>query len=433
MAALWQSCLRALGPKYEAQKKVYTMGFGFSALFTAYKAAEQLQTAINGDSGYTCLLAIYILFTCSSVVAPLLVGKLGPRHLMWISGLPYVAISASYMFPKSQVMLMTSCVTVGIAAATLWSSEGSYMGISAQEMAKESGMALTDCTSSLNGTFFAVFSFSGILSASCVAITMALVPNSIRPLFGGLTAIGFLGVLILASLKDPREKRAAGTLTETTDVDEGGIAMLECGPADAAVQLQQEQSLAKDLSAKAERATAEFQRGEAVVYIRRDGCKTQAVVVSVDHSLRPPSYLIQVDGAERETEQDRLEKQPPEVSNGDPEVASVGYMLCFLVRDAKIGLLNVTMFVSGRRWGFFIGSFQASIVAPVAGLWFVPVTGVLIGVVTSVASLVWQSLVLRPSFGRRSAIFITFALQVPLWCACTTHLDVSKLPNDAVG
>lgn len=59
-----------------------------------------------------------------------------------------------------------------------------------------------------------------------------------------------------------------------------------------------------------------FGKGDVVSYQQRDGSLVQAVVVSVDHSVQPPSYGIEIGGQYRETEAHRLrlpETEPPVV------------------------------------------------------------------------------------------------------------------------
>eukprot|EP00286_Rhodomonas_abbreviata_P021879 CAMPEP_0181305686 /NCGR_PEP_ID=MMETSP1101-20121128/9875_1 /TAXON_ID=46948 /ORGANISM="Rhodomonas abbreviata, Strain Caron Lab Isolate" /LENGTH=423 /DNA_ID=CAMNT_0023411645 /DNA_START=60 /DNA_END=1331 /DNA_ORIENTATION=+ len=59
-------------------------------------------------------------------------------------------------------------------------------------------------------------------------------------------------------------------------------------------------------SSKNEEGLREIQKGDTVLYKQRDGKLVEVEVVAVDHALKPPSYLIRINGGERETERDRL-------------------------------------------------------------------------------------------------------------------------------
>eukprot|EP00961_Rhodomonas_salina_P005369 72734-Rhodomonas_salina.1 len=51
---------------------------------------------------------------------------------------------------------------------------------------------------------------------------------------------------------------------------------------------------------------AVIRKGMVVLYKERTGNMTEVEVLSVDYSLAPPSYLIRINGSERETERNRL-------------------------------------------------------------------------------------------------------------------------------
>jgi hypothetical protein len=194
------------------QRRVILLAFGFFSLFLAYNTAQLLQTAVNGSSGYTCLGLVYGWFSVSSLVAPYFVFRYGACCLLAPSGIAYVMMTASYLVPESSAFLLSSCMFVGVSAAFLWTSQGSYIGECAAAMAKATGRAMTDCTSELNATFYSIFACSGGVSAAFSYAFLTLAgPGSIKALFVVLTLCGCAGIALLAILAAPAAPHNAAT------------------------------------------------------------------------------------------------------------------------------------------------------------------------------------------------------------------------------
>jgi hypothetical protein len=187
------------------KRRVTLLAVGFFSLFLAYNTAQLLQTAVNGSSGYTCLGLVYGWFAVSSVVSPYFVFRFGPRCLLAPSAVAYVLMTASYLAPDSSIFLLSSCFSVGVSAAFLWTSQGSYIGECASTMAKSTNRAMTDCTSELNANFYSIFATSsGVSAAFSFAFLSLAGADSIRTLFVILTLCGCAGITLLAVLADPQ-------------------------------------------------------------------------------------------------------------------------------------------------------------------------------------------------------------------------------------
>ena len=187
------------------QRRVRLLALGFFSLFLAYNTAQLLQTAVNGSKGYTCLGLVYGWFALSSLNSPYFVFRFGPRCLLAPSAIAYVMMTASYLVPDSSIFLLGSCMSVGVSAAFLWTSQGSYVGQCAAVMSKSTNCAMTDCASELNAAFYSIFASSSGVSAAFSFVFLTLAgPDSIRALFVVLTLCGCVGIALLAMLADPQ-------------------------------------------------------------------------------------------------------------------------------------------------------------------------------------------------------------------------------------
>mmetsp|Transcript_55600 Transcript_55600/g.113647 ORF Transcript_55600/g.113647 Transcript_55600/m.113647 type:complete len:303 (+) Transcript_55600:111-1019(+) len=66
------------------------------------------------------------------------------------------------------------------------------------------------------------------------------------------------------------------------------------------------QNTAPKTHTEEEEAQTILKKGDKAMYRQRDGTLAAVDIVSVDHGLVPPSYVIRIDGRERETERSRL-------------------------------------------------------------------------------------------------------------------------------
>uniref|UniRef100_A0A7S0F3Q6 Uncharacterized protein n=1 Tax=Hanusia phi TaxID=3032 RepID=A0A7S0F3Q6_9CRYP len=353
------------------RRRIQCLAVGFFCLFAAYKASEQLQTSVNRSSGYVCLLVIYSCLALSSLFAPWVVAKVGTKSLLWASSLPYVVITASYLLPKNDTLLSISCYAVGIAASTLWTSQGEYVGKCSLLMSKSTGIALTDCTSDLNATFFAIFSASGALSLLFASVVMNLLDNSLTVLFTVLTILGAVGVVLLALLPPPESHRSSNVAESLTRV-----------------------FLASKRTDGAEAPQPEAEDKGILALGPADAEEESAAVNAGEESGRAPHQSL----------------------------PDFHFMVRFLATDLRMRYMIPVMLVDGARMGFFIGAFMEQVVSGLLGVTYVATVGFISSVVTVIASVCWRKLVLNPTLGRRTAFLISFILQAiwfafyAIWC-----------------
>ncbi|EKX45389.1 hypothetical protein GUITHDRAFT_108657 [Guillardia theta CCMP2712] len=305
--------------------RIKCLAVGFFCLFAAYKASEQLQTTVNRSSGYVCLLVIYSCLAISSLVAPWIVAKVGTKTLLWTSSLPYVVITASYLLPKNEMLLSISCYAVGIAASTLWTSQGEYVGKCSLLMSQRTGVALTDCTSDLNATFFAIFSASGALSLLFASVVMSVLDNSLTILFTVLTILGVVGVILLALLPSPESNHSL-------DVAE----------------------LLKSF------ATAS---------------KRQETVEAGQSEPEDKKGILALGPADAQLEAPIIDGGADSAKLPNAQLPDLHFMIRFLTRDLRMRYIIPVMLVDGARMGFFIGAFMEKVVSGLLGVTYVATVG----------------------------------------------------------
>jgi len=182
--------------------RVRAVAVAFWLLFNAYSSAQLLQSSLNGNAGYACLATLYGIFAVAAVFSPTIVARYGTQVLLPLSAVPYVIMVGVNLSP-SLASLIPSCAGVGGGAATLWSSQGMYVGANANAYAAATGTALTDATSLLNARFYAIFASAGGTSALLSAAVLNFVPDGRRILFLLLGAVAATALVLFSSLVDP--------------------------------------------------------------------------------------------------------------------------------------------------------------------------------------------------------------------------------------
>ncbi|XP_074649498.1 UNC93-like protein MFSD11 isoform X2 [Tubulanus polymorphus] len=173
-------------------------------MFTAFQTCSMIEeTVIEGainepnstftGNGYTSLAIIYVSLAVSNWAAPSIVSVLGLKISMMVSGAIYALFIASFLKPMTWALYTTS-VLVGIAAAVLWTAQGSYLTLNSDPdtIAITSGIfwALFQC-SLLIGNVYVYFTFKGDITVDAATRTT---------LFLVFTAVCVAGVLFLAIL-----------------------------------------------------------------------------------------------------------------------------------------------------------------------------------------------------------------------------------------
>ncbi|XP_046875302.1 UNC93-like protein MFSD11 [Hypomesus transpacificus] len=144
-------------PEGKMLLNIVILGFGFMFMFTAFQTCGNIeQTVIKSfnstefhGSGYTSMAIIYGVFSASNLIAPSVVAVVGAQLSMFFSGLIYSGYVAMFIHPYTW-SFYTASVVVGVAAAILWTAQGSLLSINS-----------TDATIGRNsGIFWALLQFS---------------------------------------------------------------------------------------------------------------------------------------------------------------------------------------------------------------------------------------------------------------------------------
>lgn len=186
-------------------RRTQLLAFTIWLLFVAYAGGQLLQSSVNNDLGFYCLVEIYLVFGICALVAPFIVGRFDLRLLIASSSSLYVIFTGVNINPLPAPLLL-SCLGVGLAAPVLWSAQSLYVAKAAAAYSEETGLAVTKANSLLNTAFYTIFTSSGGVSAVLVAVFILLGSSDTHGLFVLLTAIGASGVLLMLFLAPPGAK-----------------------------------------------------------------------------------------------------------------------------------------------------------------------------------------------------------------------------------
>ena len=215
--------------------KLWRFSFIFCSVFIAYGTTEILQSSLYGGSGYACLFLVYACFLVSSLLAPLLVHRIGPLATLWRCGLLYTLNVLVNAFPQApQGARLAACACVGLGGGGFWSAQALYVSLLAQELAREEGTPVSAALSALSSRFFVVFSSAQVASqllasAFLLGFGAAEQVRAVAALFATLAALSALGTLALARLEAPsarscRVLRPFGSAAEVVTAGAGAAA-----------------------------------------------------------------------------------------------------------------------------------------------------------------------------------------------------------------
>ncbi|XP_002737722.1 protein unc-93 homolog A-like [Saccoglossus kowalevskii] len=170
-------------------KNLLALSISFTFVFTSFNALQNLESSINESAGLgvTSLSIIYGCFILSCLVAPNVVTRLGTKRTIFYSMLFYTMYTASNLF-SSFYTLIPAAACLGLAAGTLWTSQGSYLTTTALKYAEINCESKEVVVNYFNGIFFMFFLSSqiwGNLLSSYMLITEASENISADPAFCG--------------------------------------------------------------------------------------------------------------------------------------------------------------------------------------------------------------------------------------------------------
>ncbi|XP_077526950.1 UNC93-like protein MFSD11 isoform X3 [Haemaphysalis longicornis] len=183
---------------------VVLLGFAFMFIFTAFQTGGLIQKVVldsihyedpsyTGD-GYISLAVIYAVFAISNWLAPSVITFLGPKYTMLFGAVTYNIFIAQFLFPVTWGLYAAS-VAIGVGAAMIWTGQGNFLTINSDSttMSRNSGIfwAMLQC-SLIWGNIFVYIQFQGRSQVD---------RESRNVVFGALTGVGILGMLLLLLLR----------------------------------------------------------------------------------------------------------------------------------------------------------------------------------------------------------------------------------------
>ncbi|XP_035685784.1 protein unc-93 homolog A-like [Branchiostoma floridae] len=216
-------------PKWRIWKNLLVICIAFLFNFTAFQSLQNLQSSLNYSEGLgvASLSVIYASLIVSCIfVPPILIGKIGCKWTLVVSIFWYSVFTAGNFY-ASWYTLMPMSVTLGLAAAPLWTAKSKYVTTSGIRYAGMVGETQEDVITMFFGIFFMVFQSGqiwGNLISSLVLerrnVTKDYIPSKLYviSLYFNPTRIylgcGLFAVLVLAvfldKLKSEGEEKKPG-------------------------------------------------------------------------------------------------------------------------------------------------------------------------------------------------------------------------------
>lgn len=113
------------------RKNLFLLSIAFALIFFGYAGVQQFVTIFFAKQGmvnvgFYSLLLVYAFFAVSTGIGAWLVQRLGARRMMLFSSLAYSLFILS-LLTSSALLLYASSALLGIAAASLWVGQHSYL------------------------------------------------------------------------------------------------------------------------------------------------------------------------------------------------------------------------------------------------------------------------------------------------------------------
>ncbi|KAF0695135.1 Aste57867_14032 [Aphanomyces stellatus] len=196
--------------------------------FTCDDACAAPFTECQSTLGSTILGLVYLAFTLTAFVGPVIPNYLGMKVSMFTGSLFYalfafanltVALTPNQTSLHSGVMLPAS-VILGISASVLWIAQASYVTRLSVIYADLKNEPTVSSMGTFNGIFFAIFNMSGISGNLISSLVLGYFGWSKTSLFIIYSALGLSGsclLLFLPKLSDTTDHQP--TIVDTVEKD----------------------------------------------------------------------------------------------------------------------------------------------------------------------------------------------------------------------
>eukprot|EP01129_Flabellula_baltica_P013887 TRINITY_DN6540_c0_g1_i2.p1 TRINITY_DN6540_c0_g1~~TRINITY_DN6540_c0_g1_i2.p1 ORF type:complete len:397 (-),score=45.38 TRINITY_DN6540_c0_g1_i2:3-1193(-) len=176
------------------KKKFIYLGLRFLLIFISFSVTQNLQTNKNGNEGFWSLALLYIIYACSTFIAPSIISLIGVSKSMLVGFLGYSAFIAANIFPNA-ILLYVGAALCGFGSGLVWTSQGVFVSkwSGPNEKAKNNGM------------FFALFFFNQLVGNLGIAVLYEYVDKDAYDIyiFSGLTVLALLASFSFVFQKDP--------------------------------------------------------------------------------------------------------------------------------------------------------------------------------------------------------------------------------------
>ncbi|KAI3474075.1 hypothetical protein Pfo_028863 [Paulownia fortunei] len=174
------------------KRDVHILCWAFLLIFLAYGAVQNLESTINteGDLGTISLGILYVSFAIFSVVASLVVRKLGAKYALVLGTTGYWLFTAANLKPSWFTMVPTS-LYLGFAASIIWVGQGTYLTSAAHSHANDYNLHEGMVIGKFNGEFWGCCNFTRCIIYTLVGnlITLAMLRDEKGGSTGGTTLL----------------------------------------------------------------------------------------------------------------------------------------------------------------------------------------------------------------------------------------------------
>ncbi|KAG0466479.1 hypothetical protein HPP92_018059 [Vanilla planifolia] len=198
------SSLEARTPKSHA-RDAHIMSFAFLFIFSAYGAAQNLQSTVNTEQGLgtTSMGILYISFTLFSVVASIVVRKLGSKTALVLGTTGYLLFIASNLKPSWYTMIPAS-VYLGFTASIIWVGQDNVLGYlscfcSTKPCKKDQHLHEGTIIGNFNGEFW-VFASTQVIGNLISLLLLKDGREEGAPTGTGILFTVFLGCMLLGTI-----------------------------------------------------------------------------------------------------------------------------------------------------------------------------------------------------------------------------------------
>ncbi|XP_020586980.1 UNC93-like protein 3 isoform X2 [Phalaenopsis equestris] len=179
----------------------HILSFAFLFIFSAYGAAQNLQSTVNTEQGLGTISMgiLYLSFTFFSVFASVVVRWMGSKKALVLGTTGYLLFIASNLKPSWYTMVPAS-LYLGFTASIIWVGQGTYLTSAARSHAKDWNLHEGTVIGGFNGEFWGFFASTQVIGN---LISLLLLQDGNEG--GGSTGTGllftvFLGCMLLGAI-----------------------------------------------------------------------------------------------------------------------------------------------------------------------------------------------------------------------------------------